>query len=211
MTVASDKKRRRPLFRPGNFLVYALQLWLAYYVYTGIAIGDTLRTAWGIFALLLTFVPMLLKIWRGVEFFWPVKFMIALPLLVHITGGIGQLYFTWYPFYDKLAHLVAAASVAFLVYVVLLYLSSRVIFCRSRSVILILILLATMLAGSAWEVAEQYIDLIYNSTYYLSVIDSLLDQAFNLIGAGAVAILADRQLSSGTIEEISQIYFRKPG
>jgi hypothetical protein len=210
LTIAAERNRGE-ISRSGNYLVYALQLLLAYYVYTGIVIQDTLRAAWGIFALLLTFVPLLLKTWRGVEFFWPVKFMIALPLLIHITGGIEQLYFSWYPFYDKLAHLVAAASVAFLVYVVVLYLSSRVFFCRSRSVILILILLTTMLAGSLWEVAEQYIDLIYNSTYYLSVIDSLLDQAFNLMGAGAVAILADRQLSSGTLEEISQIYFRQLG
>ena len=195
----------------GSYLVYALQLWLAYYVYTGIAIGDTFRATWGIFALLLTFVPVLIQKWRGVAFLWPVKLMIALPLLVHIAGGIEQLYFSWYPFYDKLAHLVAAAAVAFLVYVILLYFSTRVTFCRSRSVILILILLTTMLAGSAWEIAEQYIDLIYNSTYYLSIIDSLLDQAFNLAGAGAVAVLADRQLSSGTIEEISQHYFQKTG
>lgn len=195
----------------GSCLVFALQLWIAYYVYTGIAIGDTFRAAWGIFALLLTLVPALIQRWRGVAFLWPVKVMIALPLLVHIAGGIEQWYFSWYPFYDKLAHLVAAAAVAFLVYVLLLYLSTRVTFCRSRSVILVLILLTTMLAGSLWEVAEQYIDLIYNSTYYLSVLDSLLDQAFNLAGAGAVAILADRQLSSGTIEEISLHYFQKSG
>lgn len=200
--------QERGHLRPkGRYLVYLLQTGLLYLIATGFFIQDTFRAFWGMVALGITFLPLLIEFATDFKFHWVVKGSLALPMVLHIAGGVQRWYFLFYPWYDKIGHIVAAATLAFLLFLLFLFLAQYTTFCRNSAVLISLIILLTMFLGSAWEIAEQYLDLIYQATYYHDVIDSILDQIANLVGIAATAIFVNRKLKTFTIEELFVQFF----
>lgn len=137
---------------------------------------------------------------------WTVKFLIALSLFLHIAGGINRWYFLFYPFYDKLAHFVAALTIAFMLYLFLLCLGTYSRFKPDRYAIMGIILVTTILFGQVWEYAELSIDTLFRSTYYMSGIDSVVDTVGNILGALIIVVIAYYDLKKNSVAEVFNRY-----
>jgi hypothetical protein len=154
----------------------------------------------------LTFLPGIVE-WRlRMHLPWTVKFLIALALFLHIAGGINRWYFLFYPFYDKLAHFVAALTIAFMLYLFLLCLGTYSRFKPGRYTIMVIILVTTMLFGQAWEYAELSIDMLFRSTYYMSSLDSLIDSTGNFLGAFIIVVIAYYDLKKSSVADVFNRY-----
>jgi hypothetical protein len=183
-----------------------IQVFLLYFSLTGFLIGDIPRATWGLIAVLLTFLPAIVE-WRlRMHLPWTVKFLIALSLFLHIAGGINRWYFLFYPFYDKLAHFIAALTIAFMLYLLLLCLGTYSRFKPGRYTIMGIILVTTMLFGQAWEYAELSIDMMVKSTYYMSSLDSVIDMIGNFLGALIIVVIAYYDLKKSPVADVFNRY-----
>ncbi len=105
----------------GNTVYYASVLVLLFIAVDGLIIrGDIFRARWGFVALTIALLPVLAEYFFRIIFPWPMKFLITLALILHMAGGIFEFYFTLYPIYDKIAHLVSSMAIAFLFFVTIL-------------------------------------------------------------------------------------------
>jgi hypothetical protein len=183
-------------WRYGNLLYELTIAVLFLFAVSGIVYHDTYRAAWGFCAILLTALPAIFEWRQGWIFPWPAKFLIGLTLVLHIGGGIESWYFALYPIYDKIAHLVAAITIAFLVFLFLLFLEYYDVVHPGRRGIVAIIIGVTLSFGFAWELAEYIIDANLLSTYFVTSWDSLFDTFFNILGTGFVAFHANEYLKA---------------
>jgi hypothetical protein len=190
----------------GNAMYYASVVVLLFIAVDGLIIReDIFRARWGFVALAISLLPFVAEYLFRIIFPWPMKFLNTLALILHMAGGIFGFYFTLYPVYDKIAHLVSSMAIAFLFFVTLMIIggiSGRQI---SRRVIVIGIFAAVMLVASAWEYAELYIDDMSKTTYFVTVDDSLLDTVFNLTGTSYIVLTINGYLKH---ESINSLYYR---
>jgi hypothetical protein len=190
----------------GTAVYYASVLVLLFIAVDGLIIrGDIFRARWGFVALTIALLPALAEYFFRIIFPWIMKFLITLALILHMAGGIFEFYFTLYPIYDKIAHLVSSMAIAFLFFIAILILAGVTGRQISRPVIVISIFGAVMLFASAWEYAELYIDGMSKSTYFVTVNDSLLDTLFNLIGTSYIVLTINVYLKH---EPVSSLYRR---
>ncbi|MFY9801137.1 MAG: hypothetical protein WAK10_07810 [Methanoregula sp.] len=190
----------------GNTVYYAAVLLLLFIAVDGLIIrGDIFRARWGFVALAIAMLPALAEYLFRIILPWPMKFLITLALILHMAGGIFEFYFTLYPVYDKIGHLVSSMAIAFLIFVAILILAGVTGKNISRPVIVISIFGIVMLFASAWEYAELYIDGMSKSTYFVTVDDSLLDTLFNLIGTSYIVLTINVYLKH---EPVSNLYRR---
>jgi hypothetical protein len=110
-----------------------------------------------------------------------VKTVIALALLLHAAGGINRWYWKFAPYYDKLAHVVAALALGLAIFSIFLVLDTWGISVRPSRIVAWIIILV-VLFGGLWEIGEYSIDLLVRSSYNNGVIDSILDTVSNLTG-----------------------------
>ncbi len=195
-------------WRYGNALCYTLQVLLLAIALTGIWIGDDYRATWGFVALFISFLPLIVE-WRmRISFPWPMKFLIALALLIHMSGGIMRWYFTLYPVYDKLAHFISAITISFMLFMLILVIGLNTGFHPGPRIVAFLILVTSFFLGEAWEYAELTIDVVYSSTYFVNPLDSIFDTTFNLIGCGYIALLAYTYLKREPLEKVHYRFIR---
>jgi hypothetical protein len=153
-------------------------------------------------------LPALAEYFFRIIFPWPMKFLITLALILHMAGGIFEFYFTLFPIYDKIAHLVSSMAIAFLFFVTIMIIAGITGKYISRPVIVIGIFVAVMLVGSAWEYMELYIDGMSKSTYFVTVNDSLLDTVFNLIGTSYIVLTINVYLKHESINSLYRRFIR---
>jgi hypothetical protein len=189
-------------WRYGNLCYYLTVLALFVFSVSGILIGDTYRAIWGFVAVVLALLPVLFEWKDGWIFPWPAKFLIGLTLVMHIGGGINRWYFMYYPVYDKIAHLVAAMTIALLTFLFLLFLEYYSVVHLGRRNIIIIIFFVSLFFGLCWELAEYLIDLNLLSTYFVTSSDSILDTIFNLLGCGYIAFHANEYLKLESPEKL---------
>jgi hypothetical protein len=125
-----------------------------------------------------------------------------------MAGGIFEFYFTLFPIYDKIAHLVSSMAIAFLFFVAILILAGATGKRISRPVIVISIFLAVMLVASLWEYMELYIDGMSKTTYFVTVNDSLMDTVFNLIGTSYIVLNINAYLKNESINSLYRRFIR---
>lgn len=190
----------------GNAVYYAAVVVLLFIAVDGLIIReDIFRARWGFVALAISLLPVVAEYLFRIIFPWPMKFLNTLALILHMAGGIFGFYFTLYPIYDKIGHLVSSMAIAFLFFVTIMIIggvSGRHI---GRRVIVIGIFATVMLVASAWEYAELYIDGMSRTTYFVTVNDSLLDTLFNLIGTIYIVLTINVYLKH---EPVSSLYRR---
>ncbi len=190
----------------GNTVYYASVLVLLFIAVDGLIIrGDIFRARWGFVALTIALLPVLAEYFFRIIFPWPMKFLITLALILHMAGGIFGFYFTLYPVYDKIAHLVSSMAISFLFFIAILILAGVTGRHISRPVIVFGIFGVVMLFASAWEYTELYIDGMSKSTYFVTADDSLLDTLFNLIGTSYIVLTINVYLKN---EPVISLYGR---
>jgi hypothetical protein len=190
----------------GNAVYYVSLLVLLFIAVDGLIIrGDVFRARWGFVALTISLLPALAEYFFRILFPWLMKFLITLALILHMAGGIFEFYFTLYPIYDKIAHLVSSMAIAFLFFITILIVAGITGRQISRPLIVIGIFAMVMLFASAWEYAELYIDDMSKSTYFVTINDSILDTLFNLIGTSYIVLTINVYLKH---EPVSSLYHR---
>ena len=189
-------------WRYGNLCYYLTIAALFLTAMYGFLIGDPNRGYWGLCAVGLALIPLLFEWKDGWIFPWPAKFLIGLTLFIHMGGGIYHWYFNLYPIYDKIAHLVASMTVAFLTFLFLLFLAYYSVVRLGRGAIIFLIVAVSLFFGFGWELGEFIIDQNLFSTYFVTSYDSLMDTIFNLLGCGYIAFHANEYLKLESPERL---------
>jgi hypothetical protein len=192
-------------WRYGNLSYYLTIVALFIFSVSGIIYEDTYRAVWGFCAVILAALAAVVERKKGWVFPWPAKFLIGLTLVLHIGGGIYSWYFSLYPIYDKIAHLVASMTIALLIFLFLLFLEFHGVVHPWRRKIVGIVVVVTLFFGFCWEAAEYIIDLNLLSTYFVTSYDSVLDTIFNILGAGYIAFHANEYLK---LEPPAKVYTR---
>jgi hypothetical protein len=192
-------------WRYGNLCYFLTIAALFLFSVSGIVIDDTYRAVWGFCAVILAALPAIFERKDGWIFPWPAKFLIGLTLVMHIGGGINSWYFALYPVYDKIAHLVASMTLALLLFLLLVFLEYYHVVRLGRRTIVLAVLVIPLCFGLCWEYAEYVIDQNLLSTYFVTFYDSIMDNLFNILGAGYIAFHANEYLK---LEPPEKVYRR---
>ncbi len=155
-----------------------------------VIIGDTSRTYGVIASMVIVLLPVLAEWGLSVRFPPGVKTVIALSLLLHAAGGINRWYWKFAPYYDKLAHVVAAMAVGMVILTFFLVLDTWEIRASPGRIIAGMII-GVVVLGGLWEIGEYSIDLLVRSSYNNGVMDTIFDTIANLAGL-LIAILYAR-------------------
>lgn len=139
------------------------------------------------FGFLLSISPVIIK--RNIHFsvHWLIEFLLVFAISLHIWGGVLHLYSL--PYYDKIAHFLASAIVAFFaliaVYVIDVF-SPRI----HMDLVMMgfFIVIFTIAMGALWEIAEFVSDQIFSGGKPLAQI-SLQNTMWDLIADSIAGIL----------------------
>lgn len=193
----------------GNIAYYsALVLLLLIAAYGLIIRGDLLRAQWGFVAFAIALLPALAEYLTPLLLPWPMKVFITLSLIFHIAGGIFSFYFTLYPVYDKIGHLVSSIAISLVIVVGILILVGITGIKLGKSIVVIGIIIPVLLFGVAWEYAELNIDTVAGSTYFVNINDSLLDMLFNVTGITYVVMNIHELLKHESIMDLYRRFIR---
>jgi hypothetical protein len=154
------------------FLLLALQ---------AVIIEDTSRFYGVLASMVITLLPVLAEWGLSVRLTPGVKTVIALALLLHVAGGINRWYWKFAPYYDKLAHVVAALAVGMAILSLFLILDTWEIRVSPGKIIAGMIIMVLALGG-LWEIGEYSIDMLVRSSYNNGLTDTILDTIANLGG-----------------------------
>lgn len=186
----------------GNTLYGIFVLLLYLIVLSAVLLGDVGRVRWGFIAVCIAVLPALAEFLTPIIFPWLMKWLITIPLILHMAGGLYGFYFTGYPVYDKIAHLAASVALAFIVFEVILIVA-RVTGARpSRPPVMALIFCLVISFSLAWEYAEYNLDVVSGSTFFLSFEDSVADMVFNTIGICIVLYWVSRYMKREPFDKL---------
>jgi hypothetical protein len=193
----------------GNTAYYSALVLLLLIAAEGLIIrGDVLRAQWGFAALAIALLPALAEYLTPLLLPWPMKFFITLSLIFHMAGGIFGFYFTLYPVYDKLGHLVSSIAISLVIVVMILIIVGITGIKLSNFAAVICIVIPVLLFSVAWEYAELNIDTVAGSTYFVNVNDSLLDMLFNIMGTTYVVMNVHELLKHESLMDLYRRFIR---
>jgi hypothetical protein len=176
---------------------------LLFIAFSGILIrGDFFRARWGFVAVALALVPLIAEWATGIRFPWPMKFLLTLAMVMHMAGGVFLFYFTLYPIYDKLCHLVSAIAIALLIFFTILVIGGISGKNFNRKAVVATVFLSVVGFGLFWEYAELRLDILSGSTYFVTPYDSVFDMIFNIIATAYVAINLNAYLKRESLLEL---------
>ncbi|MDO9550194.1 MAG: hypothetical protein Q7J03_04410 [Methanoregula sp.] len=194
------------VWRYGNATYYATVALLLFVALSGLLIkNDLFRARWGFIAVALAILPAICEWIVGIRFPWPMKFLIALALVMHMSGGIFEFYFTYYPVYDKLCHLVSAMAITLLVFVTILVLAGETGRNFRRMTVVAGVFTTVIALGLAWEFVELHVDFLSGTSYFVDPTDSFFDTIFNIIGTTFVVVTINKYLKR---ESLLSLYRR---
>jgi hypothetical protein len=165
------------------YILFLFEIIFLGFAFQAVLIEDTTRFFVVLASMGIALIPLLIEWGLSVRLTPGVKTMIALALLLHMAGGINRWYWKFAPYYDKLAHVIAALALGLAILSFFLIISSRGITIRPSWIIGWIIILVIFIGG-IWEIGEYSIDLLVRSSYNNGVMDSILDTISNLIGLG---------------------------
>jgi hypothetical protein len=176
-------------FRLTEYLIVILfEVVFAALAVQAVIIQDTPRTYFVVLAMFIAVLPVGVEKLLHFSFPFGVKSMVPFALFLHVAGGIMRWYWIYQPWYDKIAHLVAAVTIALLVFSFFLYLD----WCEIRFKtwqILFGVFVITLLLGGVWELGERTFDIMLKSSYNNGLMDTIGDVLANIIGT-VIALLA---------------------
>lgn len=191
---------KRPL---GLYLAYLFQFLIAGNVLLALSLGEYSQVFTGVVGLFLTLVPAIATRKWSITLPWQVNLLIAFLLYLHVAGEIQGYYLIYYPYYDKIAHLVSGITVSILAFAIVLLLDRFSRLNLSRWMIVGFIIIAAMAMEGFWEIYEWTFDTILGTNLQHGLDDTMLDMIFVLIGSIVVALAGNRYLSRYSKEEIT--------
>ncbi|HIH04058.1 MAG TPA: DUF2238 domain-containing protein [Methanoregulaceae archaeon] len=190
----------------GMFLAYLFQALIAANGVYALVTGQyqAMFTAFLMFGL--TFVPYVAADRLDIRFPWFVYFLIALSLTIHISGYVQGWYVTMYPYYDKVAHLVSASSIALIGFLGVIFLDRYWRMNLTPLFIVFFTLTFGMALGGIWEIYEFAVDQIFGGSLagpmQMGLADTMWDMIADLLGSAGVSLVGIVYFRSHHVEEI---------
>lgn len=177
----------------GLYLAYFFQVLIALNAVHAFFIGEYRAMFTAILMLGLTVIPYIAARNLNIHLPWFVFFLIALALWFHTAGYIQGYYVTFYPYYDKIAHLVSGTAVALLGFLAVIFLDRYWKMDLTPVFIVFFTVIFGMALGGFWEIYEFLIDHFFGGSLagpmQNDLTDTMLDMMFVLAGSVIVAIL----------------------
>jgi hypothetical protein len=178
----------------GMYLAFFFQILIALNMAYAFGIGDYNAGFFALLMFIFTLVPYWVAKKLDIEFPWFVFFLISLALWFHTAGFIQGFYLTFYPWYDKVAHLVGGISVALLAFLGVIFIDRYWEMKLTEPFIVGFTLIFGLAMAAAWEIYEFTIDTLFGGSLagrmQVSLGDTVLDMIFVLIGSVIVAVIA---------------------
>ena len=187
----------------GLYLAYLFQALIAINILIALSIGEYSQVFTGVIGLFLTMVPAIATRRWNITLPWPIILLIAFLLYLHVAGEIQGYYLLYYPYYDKIAHLIAGVTVSVLAFVIVLLLDRYSRLNLSRWMIIGFIIIGAMAMEGFWEIYEWLFDTFLGTNLQHGLDDTMLDMIFVLIGSIIVAVGGNRYLVRFSKEEIT--------
>jgi len=191
----------------GMYLAYFFQLLIGINVVYAFFSGQYEAMFTGLLMFFLTLIPYVVARRKNVTFPWFVYLLIAMALWFHTAGYIQGYYITFYPYYDKIAHLVSGTGVAMLGFLGVVFLDKYWnMNLRTLFIVGFTIIFGMALAGF-WEIYEYLVDKITGGSFagpmQHGLDDTMLDMMFVLAGSIIVSILAVLYFKTHLKEDIT--------
>ncbi|HJH26683.1 MAG TPA: hypothetical protein C5S37_07890 [Methanophagales archaeon] len=175
----------------GLYLAYLMQMLIVVYAVYSAYIKDYIWAVWGLFALILTLTPLMLKRRFHVTLPWELNFLIVLSLYLSVSGNVQGWYYHFYPFYDKVAHFVSSITIAVLGFVAAVIIDRYTEIKLNRPMIVFFVIIFTMAIGSFWEITEFVSDQFLGTQLQPGLGDTMYDLIFDLAGGIIIGVLGD--------------------
>lgn len=170
-------------------------------------VGEFQAMFTAVMMLILTFVPYIISKRMNINLPWFVFFLIALALWIHTAGYIQGYYTIFYPYYDKVAHLVSGTTVALLGFLGVIFLDKYWKMTLTTPFIIGFTIIFSVALGAFWEMYEFFVDSVFGGSLagvmQNSLDDTMWDMIFVLGGSIIVAILGNFYLKHHRKEEIT--------
>ena len=122
---------------------------------------------------------------------WELNFLIVLSLYLSISGNVRGWYHLFYPFYDKIAHLVSSITIAVLGFVAAVIIDRYTEIKLNRPTIVFFVIIFTMALGAFWEITEFLSDNLFGTQLQVGLGDTMYDLIFDLAGGIIIGVLGD--------------------
>jgi hypothetical protein len=177
----------------GIYIAYFFQALIALNGIYAFLIGEYQQMFTAILMFGLTVVPYVIARRMKIHLPWFVFVLIALALWFHTAGYIRGYYVTFYPYYDKIAHLVSGTAVALLGFIGVIFLDKYWKMNLTALFIVAFTIIFGMALGGFWEIYEFLVDTFFGGSLagpmQNGLEDTMLDMMFVLGGSFMVAIL----------------------
>jgi hypothetical protein len=155
-----------------------------------------------ILAIIVSFIPTILK--RNYQITLPIvlDILITLSLLLHVGGGLLGAYNI--PNYDILTHFISSFLVAFLAFVIIyilhVYWDGLIM---DKYAMAFLVVITTIAMGVVWEYNEWITDLILKTSEQWGYDDTIRDLFIDTIAGITMAIIGVSMIKRGSFDEFT--------
>jgi len=178
----------------GIYLAYFFQVLIALNALYAFLIGEYHEVFTALLMFAMTMVPFVVAQRMNIHLPWFVFFLIAFALWFHTAGYIQGYYITFYPYYDKVAHLVSGTAVALLGFIGVIFVGKYMKMNLSPVFIIFFTIIFGVALGAFWEMYEFIVDFFFGTGSLAgpmqnSLNDTMIDMIFVLVGSIIVAIM----------------------
>ena len=177
----------------GMYLAYLFQTFIGLNCLYAFITGNLAGFFSALIMFVVTLIPFFVACRMNISFPWFVYFLIALALWFHTAGYIQGYYELYYPYYDKIAHLVSGITVALLGFIGVMFLDQYWKMTLTTPFIVGFTIIFGMALGAFWEIYEFLVDTFLGGSLagpmQNSLNDTMLDMMFVLAGSVIVAIM----------------------
>ena len=191
----------------GMYLAYFFQALIGLNTVYAFFTGNMAGFFSGLIMFIFTLVPYVVAQRMNIHLPWFVFFLIALALWFHTAGYIRGYYELYYPYYDKVAHLVSGTAVALLGFLGVIFLDKYWKMNLTAPFIVGFTIIFGMALGGFWEIYEFLVDTFFGGSMagvmQNGLTDTMLDMMFVLAGSILVAIMGVFYFKHHRKEEIT--------
>lgn len=177
----------------GMYLAYFFQVLIGLNCIYAFFTGNMAGFFSALIMFIATMVPFIIAHRMNIHFPWFVFFLIALALWFHTAGYVQGYYEMFYPYYDKIAHLVSGTTVALLGFLGVIFLDRYWNMNLSAPFIVGFTIMFGVALGAFWEIYEFLVDTFLGGSLagpmQNGLNDTMLDMIFVLAGSIIVAIM----------------------
>lgn len=181
----------------------AIKIGIAISAVVALIQGEMVWVVTGLFVLVFTFVPTILRRNYQISIPWLLELLIFLALFLHVIGGVFHLYGSierW----DTMTHFVSTFMLAVVgltvIYLMHVYWDGLTMDVRA---IMVFTLFIAAFLGVIWEVLEWSADQIFGTQEQHGLDDTMKDLVMDMVGAMIAAMLGAKWIMDGTLRAMT--------